>query len=294
MFVNAIETVQQFTRPMHTITRNYGETKIRPGSATLFFVNEDGVAVTCKHVAQMLLDAEQINKQYNHYKAERKTFQVSNNYNKKIKELAAKYKFSNESTAEAYITLVNCATSWSSLEIKLHPTYDLAIIKLINPKGLMIPAFATFLKNTSVLKQGYSMCRLGFPFPEFNNYQYNATEDKIEWTNTGNPASPAFPIDGMLTRHIGDEHGIIGIELSTPGLRGQSGGPLFNKEGLVCGMQSATNHLHLGFDMRQHEIMANGIKIKATNQPFLHVGICIHADVIKNFLREQNIKFCEA
>ena len=54
--------------------------------------------------------------------------------------------------------------------------------------------------------------------------------------------TPRFPIEGMLTRHIMHGNEIAGIELSTPGLRGQSGGPLFNSEGLVCGMQSGTNH----------------------------------------------------
>jgi S1-C subfamily serine protease len=97
----------------------------------------------------------------------------------------------------------------------------------------------------------------------------------------------------MLTRHIQGDKEIAGIELSTPGLRGQSGGPLFDKEGTVCGMQSSTNHLHLGFDMKNFEYNLNGVKIKVTNQPFLHVGHCIHVDIIKKFLLENKIRFYE-
>jgi hypothetical protein len=37
------------------------------------------------------------------------------------------------------------------------------------------------------------------------------------------------------------------IETSTPGLRGQSGGPLFDVDGKVWGIQSRTNHYDLGF-----------------------------------------------
>ncbi|HYK55809.1 MAG TPA: hypothetical protein VEV15_04980, partial [Flavisolibacter sp.] len=62
--------------------------------------------------------------------------------------------------------------------------------------------------------------------------------------------------------------------MSTPGLKGQSGGPLFNSDGLIFGMQSMTNHLHLGFDMNNQELYSEGRKIKITNQPLLHVGNC--------------------
>ena len=79
--------------------------------------------------------------------------------------------------------------------------------------------------------------------------------------------------------------------MSTPGLRGQSGGPLFDRNGFVYGMQYATNHLHLGFDMKNKEITSEGKKISVTNQPFLHVGHCVHVDRIKEFLRQHNIPF---
>ena len=85
----------------------------------------------------------------------------------------------------------------------------------------------------------------------------------------------------MLTRNLVESTKIIRLELSTPGLRGQSGGPLFDEDGLICGMQSSTNHLHLGFDMKNFEYKTGGKTIKVTNQPFLHVGHCIHANIIK-------------
>lgn len=50
MFVNAIQKVSGFTRAIHSISRNFGSTKIERGAATLFFVNQDGWALTCKHV----------------------------------------------------------------------------------------------------------------------------------------------------------------------------------------------------------------------------------------------------
>ena len=175
-----------------------------------------------------------------------------------------------------------------------HPKYDLSILIFEDFKNPAYKSHATFLKDTSVLKQGKYLCRLGYPFPEFTNFQFNEAADNIEWTNTGQSETPRFPIEGMLTRNLIDADKVIGIELSTPGLKGQSGGPLFNEQGLICGMQSMTNHLHLGFDMKNFEYKTGGKSIKATNQPFLHVGHCIHADIIKEFLTLNKIKFYEA
>ncbi|MBC7511199.1 MAG: serine protease, partial [Ferruginibacter sp.] len=68
MFENAIEKISGFTRPLHTISRTYGGLII-PGSATFFFVNEAGVAITCKHVASQIPSADNINATYLKFKA---------------------------------------------------------------------------------------------------------------------------------------------------------------------------------------------------------------------------------
>ena len=60
------------------------------------------------------------------------------------------------------------------------------------------------LRNGSDVQQGVQAFRLGYPFPEFTNYRYNKDLDDIEWTTEGRQASPAFPIDGIVTRQIGD------------------------------------------------------------------------------------------
>jgi hypothetical protein len=46
--------------------------------------------------------------------------------------------------------------------------------------------------------------------------------------------------------------------------------------------------------MNNQELYSEGRKIKITNQPMLHVGSCVHVDVIKQFLREQQVVFYEA
>jgi hypothetical protein len=143
------------------------------------------------------------------------------------------------------------------------------------------------------VKQGKFLCRLGFPFPEFTNFRYQEAADDIEWTQEGNIHSPRFPLEGMITRHLADAQGIYGIELSTPGLRGQSGGPLFDEKGLVYGMQFSTKHMHLGFDMENKEVMIGGRVKHINDYSFLHLGQCIHASAIKAFLREHGVRYYE-
>ena len=51
MFVEAIKKVSSYTRPIRFISRNYSSATVVPGTATLFFINENGYALTCCHVA---------------------------------------------------------------------------------------------------------------------------------------------------------------------------------------------------------------------------------------------------
>ena len=74
MFTTAIEKLSQFTRPIHTIERNFNSTTIRPGAATLFFVNESGVAITCKHVAEVMFQADQLAARYTDFKNKKKSW----------------------------------------------------------------------------------------------------------------------------------------------------------------------------------------------------------------------------
>ena len=62
MFSNAIEMVSSFTRPILFVQRLNSD-KLIPGSATLFFINEYGDALTCKHVVTNIINvANQSNK----------------------------------------------------------------------------------------------------------------------------------------------------------------------------------------------------------------------------------------
>ncbi len=293
MFETAIEKVASFTRPLHTISRTY-DGKILPGSATLFFVNDQGVAITCKHVASLMPAADEINNSFQKFKEERERLPKDGKYKASLKGLELKYKYREETTVQLKNNFINCFDKIDQVVYHIHPTLDLAILEFKGFTKTLYQGHAQFIRDSKAIRQGNYLCRIGYPFPEFNNFRHHEERDDIEWTQEGQQASPLFPIDGIVTRFLGDPSGqIMGIELSTPGLKGQSGGPLFDKNGIIYGMQFATNHLHLGFDIRDREIIDGGKKMKVSNYPFLNVGLCVHAEEIKKYLRQHNIQFFE-
>ena len=87
MFIEAIEKVSEFTRPIHTILRTYSGKQIIPGAATIFFVNEEGYAITCKHVIELLVASETLAKNYINFKNERDKLPKDGKYKKSLKGL---------------------------------------------------------------------------------------------------------------------------------------------------------------------------------------------------------------
>jgi hypothetical protein len=293
MFIQAIQKVSLFTRPIHSITRTYGGKQVIPGSSTLFFVNEDGYAITCKHVIDLLAAAENVNKKYAEFKTERDKLPRDGKFKNNLKGLEMKFGWKEDSAIQIKNTFMNCVDSMSGFTSHIHPLYDLAILKFNDFKSLAYSGYARFVKDSAKIQQGKTLCRLGFPFPEFTNFRYNEGADDIEWTKEGIINSPIFPLEGMLTRHLADKNGMFGLELSTPGLRGQSGGPLFDENGLVYGMQFSTKHLHLGFDLENFEVPIHGKMKKINDYSFIHLGQCIHVHTITQFLKEHGIKYYE-
>lgn len=293
MFIKAIETATRFTKPIHTIQRFYGSEDVYPGAATLFIVNSDGWALTCKHVAEMLIAGDQLAKRKTNFDSDFAAMRGKKKEKQIIKDLQHKYNINNKTVFEIRNLFFNCIDGKLDLEIKVHPDLDIALLKFKNFAKLLCSSFPVFPKDTTSLKQGKYLCRLGFPFPEFTNFEFDKAKDTINWTKAGRENTPIFPIEGMVTRHlIGKDGQIIGFEMSTPGLKGQSGGPAFDVDGKVWGMQSATKHLDLNFDVDM-EVFRNGQKKHIRESAILHVGYCVHIDILKSFMKQHNVVYKE-
>lgn len=288
MFENAIKEAAKYTRPIHTLVRHYKSQSVKPSAATLFFVNDEGWAITCKHVASTLVAADNITKKYREFS--KKASKLDKPF--KVKILEKKFGYKKGKPIEIKNNFVNCIEGKLEIDIKAHKNIDLALLHFKNFDKLLCDNFPVFPKDTTTLLQGKMLCRLGYPFAEYNNFKYDKSTDSMVWTDEGKKDSPQFPLDGMLTRKLAKNGKIYGFELSTPGLRGQSGGPVFDESGVVWGVQSMTKHLDLNFDVNI-DVIRDGQKKKIDESAILHVGHCIHIDRIKEFLNENDVAFQE-
>lgn len=146
-------------------------------------------------------------------------------------------------------------------------------------------------KNPKNLEIGTSLCKLGFPLYDIKT-TFDESSSRFIFANNTFPL-PFFPIEGIFTRNINinnetnkSKFKIKFLETSSPGLRGQSGGPIFDRNGIVWAVQSRTQHFPLGF---KPAIVVNGKK-EEENQ-FLNAGGGIHSELIFDFLTEHKVKF---
>lgn len=263
MFVRAIELVSGFTRPVFSISRYYGQDSVLPGAATIFFVNEDGWAVTSKQTAKVIVSAGGIDRKYAEFREEKQKITGE----EELHLLEERYQYKSGVLCQRKVSFVDSVDRMERIECRMHPHYNLALLHFCGYHERVYTGHATFAASSDTVKPGRSLCRLGYPFPEFRNFSYDRERDDIVWTK-GKTTSPCFPADGMVTRLLASEkREIVGIELSTPGLAGIAGGPLFDPRGIVYGMQSTVSSMNFGH--------------------------CIHMDVIKSFLFQEGVLYYE-
>jgi hypothetical protein len=149
--------------------------------------------------------------------------------------------------------------------------------------------YCYFVDIMNEIDQGTSLARIGFPFVEFNNYIFDNSRKTLNFTTNNEPMT-TFVNDAVVSQNYGDyNNGVFSrthLILSSPGIKGQSGGPVYDNQGRVAGIQSATATRELDF------IGKTKVKNKLVETPqFLNIGICVSAEVIKEFLIQHNVKY---
>ncbi len=251
-------------------------------------MNDEGWIVTVAHLLQPLSASDQHAGEINEYKEQERKINadLSLNVNEKQRRIAGLR------TDPKWIT--NISFWWAKdghkiSRFELLPEGDLAIGRLDNFDSKWVSNYP-IIKDPKDLRCGTSLCKLGFPF-----HNPQATFDEATGNfalQSGTLPVSGFPIDGIFTRNVlfgksGDgKYDLWFLETSSPGLRGQSGGPIFDVRGTVWAIQSRTQHFPLGFSPK---VIKNGQEVEE-NQ-FLNVGLGVHPSLLVAFLKDQGVNF---
>ena len=284
MFKKAIKKNLNYTRPLFTGERLFNDTKVNSGISSFIILNDEGYILTCKHVALKVIQAHELEEKYQRYLNEKNGKTI-----KEMEELEKKYDYDKNKLVQISNVFMNCFENGTLGQIIFHNNYDLAVIKFSNFDGVNTKVFPVF--RDKFIEPGESVCKLGFPWPIYDCFRFDSKTNNIKIKKEASFDTPAFPIDGMITRLITDESGTeFAFETSTPGLRGQSGGPVFDKYGNVLGIQSATTSLDLMFDIDTNVIRHNK-EVHVSEKQFINLGIAISSKVIMKFLDDNHIKY---
>ena len=287
MFADAYEKASHFTQPLIVSVRHF-DGMVSCSLGAFVILNPEGWVVTTAHLLEALPAHEQHTKEIVAHKEQISAIEQNPRLNTKQK----RNQISRLKSNQKWIT--NHSFWWGKdgvqcKQLMVLPVADLAIAQL-DPFDPDTVKTYPVLKNPSNLPLGSSLCKLGFPFHEI---RATFDEDKNSFVLApGTLPVPRFPIEGIYTRNVEVEkpkdakYEIKFLETSSPGLRGQSGGPIFDVKGTVWAIQSKTVHFPLGFSPK---VKKNGREVEE-NQ-FLNVGWGVHPETLLAFLTDNGIKF---
>jgi len=255
--------------------------------ATFIVVNKEGWIVTAAHVLNDMIACQQHTKELKDYEDQRAAIASDSSLSSsQRKKMNSKLIFNKD-----WITTQSlwwCQDGVIAEAIHADPVSDVAVIKLANFNTASIPVFPKFNPPELDPPPAGSLCRLGFPFTEVTA-AFDETTKSFTLVNFTLP--PMFPNDGIHTRiqliaDPANNRTVKFIETSTPGLRGQSGGPLFDVSGNIWGVQSRTGFLELGFSPKKKD----GNKEIVEHQ-FLNVGLASHVQHVVALFKTHGVPY---
>ena len=271
MFSEAYKIATQYTFPL-IISNRFFDGTVESGLGSFVVINEEGWIITAAHVLQGLQSFHEHQSQISNFRNSSQTSDLMPN--------------------PKWITNHSMWFGADSHRVDtfqvLHDN-DLAIGKIENFNPNFVKQYPVF-QNPQNIQPGTSLCKLGYPFYDLQASFLENTHS-FSFDPTIFPI-PTFPMDGIMTRQVISGKSSDGlydykwIETSTPGLRGQSGGPTFDNKARIWAIQSKTIHLPLGFSPK---IVKEGKEIEE-NQ-FLNLGLGIHVETILKFLDFHKVKY---
>jgi hypothetical protein len=288
MFAKAYSLARCFTHPLIISTRLYDK-EVKCAGGAFVVLNDEGWIITAAHLFESFLAYQQHTSELQAYDKQLK--QIEHDQSLTVKQKNKKLRWLKANPL--WITNHSFWWGWDGVSVKdvrPLPEGDLVIGRLEPFEKTKVKAYPIIKDPSKGLSPGTSLCKLGYPFHELK-----ASFDEAKNVFTLAPGVvplPLFPIEGIYTRNAvagrskDGKYEIKFLETSSPGLRGQSGGPIFDVDGTVWAIQSRTTHFPLGFSPK---VKKNGKEVEE-NQ-FLNVGLGVHPELIVTFLTDNRVSF---
>lgn len=289
MFAKAYEIASGYTLPLIAVYRNFDST-VESGLGTFVVINDEGWIMTAAHNLQIAFTQQQ-------HQAEMNEFNLGTakiNADKSLKDHQRAKALRNLKTNPKWMTHFMICLGATQVDIKeflIDGEHDIAFLRVDRSALADVKSFPTF-KDPANIKVGTSLCKLGHPFYPIH-VTFDAAINQFIFPPNLFPI-PRFPIEGIYTRNAitgksKDGRDIMFIETSSPGLLGQSGGPIFDTDGNIYAVQSQNVTIPLGY---KGKVEING-RTYEENQ-FINVGLGVHIATIVSLLRKHGIKFAMA
>jgi hypothetical protein len=286
MFKDAYEIARQYTHPL-VVTLRFFDKTIEGGLGSFVILNDDGWLMTAAHNFGACFAFNEHQKEINEYNEKIQKI----NTNKQLKEAQRKALLRAIKPNKKWVTDFAILLGGQPINILESYVYGIHDIAFFRIDKAMIKDHKIFPKiiDPTKIKFGTSLCKLGFPFVEFTP-TFNEEINQFELPKDLLPL-PLFPIEGIYTRNLlmNEEDGGLKVkflETSSPGLKGQSGGPIFDNEGAIYAIQSKNMTLPLGF--------VGNVKVKGKTieeNQFFNIGIGVHTETLINFMDKHSIKY---
>ena len=285
MFKEAIKKNINYIKPIVNGYKTPYSDEVYGGMGTVMAINEDGWVLTCRHIAENIIIADKIMEAYKDIKKELIENKVP------PKKIYKKYDIEEDSAVIFRNVFLNLIDSWNGMQIFMHEYLDLALIKFDNPGKIFCDKFPVFAKENA--EPGEYLCRLGFPYSEINCFSYNHATKDIIIKKDFDSNFQVFPLDGMLTRILIDDKQKISLfEMTNAALLGHSGGPIFNKDGVVVGIQIGNASKDIGLDI-DTKLKRSTKEIAVKQYSFVSFGVGINVTAIKEFLDKHKVEYNE-
>ena len=298
MFRSANTLARAFTRPV-IMSRMTVSGACSASIGAFVVVNSDGWVVTASHILDHILTMYREEHEYLDHRRRESEIRADTSLDEKSrrKQLQALGKLQPDRTARASAWFGGAGDSLE--QITRISAVDLGIAKLKNFESTHIPSYPKFKADGPDCVPGASLCKLGFPF----NQARPSWDDAAEaFRYPPEDLSPCcFPIEGIFTRTqqvvpqdaegnaISSPFPLEYLETSTPGLKGQSGGPIFDVNGTIWALQCLTTHIPLGFSP---PVTINGKQ--SVEHQFINLGMGPSAKTITAVLTDLGISFDSA